>query len=228
MMSWISDKLLGYRRVLFGTEELPERGALEIVGATVEDDPTNKRTVVTIGGGSGVSGSVDNVPAMASELVARDASGDADFHSIDVGVRVRVGVAADGGTYTQLQNVTPTAARQFTCTTTGVQFYEATGARKHARRWLPVVAETAEYAAADMQIVRADGAEVTAGVRLPASSIGEPACIIVRALAGSTLNVLTTGGDTIMDVASPYVQAAGSAAMYIDDGTNNWLRIIFA
>ncbi len=54
-MSWIRDKLLGLRAVFFGGEQLPGRGALEFAGdgVEVEDDPVNKRTLVTIAGGGG-------------------------------------------------------------------------------------------------------------------------------------------------------------------------------
>ncbi|WP_434042232.1 MULTISPECIES: hypothetical protein [Sorangium] len=54
-MTWIRDKLLGLRAVFFGGERLPDRGALEFAGdgVTVEDDPVNKRTKVTITGGGG-------------------------------------------------------------------------------------------------------------------------------------------------------------------------------
>jgi hypothetical protein len=52
-MSWITEKLLGLRRVVSGVETLPERGTLEFAGdgVTVADDTSNKRTVVTIAGG---------------------------------------------------------------------------------------------------------------------------------------------------------------------------------
>lgn len=80
--------------------------------------------------GVGVSGSVDDVPAMVSQFVARDASGDADFHSVDVGVRLRVGVAADGGTYTDVKNTEPTAVRQVSTASDGRLRVYADGAAR--------------------------------------------------------------------------------------------------
>ncbi|KYF64523.1 hypothetical protein [Sorangium cellulosum] len=74
-MSWIRDKLLGLRAVFFAGEELHERGALEFAGdgVTVEDDPVNKRTKVTITGGDGEAGDVDPTP---DTLALRGADGE--------------------------------------------------------------------------------------------------------------------------------------------------------
>lgn len=79
--------------------------------------------------GVGVSGSVDDVPAMVSQFVVRDSSGDADFHALDVGVNIDVGVAADG-TYTRIQNTTPTAMRQVSTASDGRLRVYAEGAAR--------------------------------------------------------------------------------------------------
>jgi hypothetical protein len=49
-MSWITDKLLGIRRILFAGLEFPERGAVNFTGAgvTVSDNPSEKRTEIDI------------------------------------------------------------------------------------------------------------------------------------------------------------------------------------
>lgn len=46
-MGWITDRLYGVRQIFGNGVLLPERGALNFVGATVADDPANARITVT-------------------------------------------------------------------------------------------------------------------------------------------------------------------------------------
>ncbi|XXX73869.1 hypothetical protein WMF30_40105 [Sorangium sp. So ce134] len=80
-MSWITDKLLGLRRIVFGSETKPERGTIEFAGGvTVEDDAVNKRTVVTVTGGGGTT----NAEVSLTVNKGADASADADFWAVIV------------------------------------------------------------------------------------------------------------------------------------------------
>lgn len=56
-MSWLED-LLTFRLFQNGTEQSPQRRALDFIGASLEDDAANQRTVVRIGSTSDWKGSV--------------------------------------------------------------------------------------------------------------------------------------------------------------------------
>lgn len=76
-MSWISDKLLGYRWVRAAIGLLPQRGEIEFAGegVSVVDDATNKRTVVTIAGGGGGGLPISETPPTEAGQFYVDADG---------------------------------------------------------------------------------------------------------------------------------------------------------
>lgn len=187
-----------------------------------------RAAVVAAASGIGVAGSVDDVPAMASQPVARDSSGDAAFHALRAGASLRVGVAADGGTYAQFQNTTPSATRQFTNGTDGPEWHEADGNRKAARRWEHVTADSAIFVAKDMQIVSADNVTVSDYISLPSAIDVCPSVMVkVQSSSGAVVVAPASLDETIMDGGN-YNQSAGEIAMYIGDGEGNYARFIAA
>jgi hypothetical protein len=76
-MSWITVKLLGYRKISEEGLLVPQRGTINVIGAEVEDDPTNGRTNITFTGGG-----VQEVAGVAPILVEED--GDAQHLEVSI------------------------------------------------------------------------------------------------------------------------------------------------
>src|SRR5262245_1685596 len=69
-MGMLDALIYGIRHVVAGTVTFPDRDTIEFVGAAVTDDPTNKRTVVTLN--ASAAGQVNAVP---NTIVQRDDTG---------------------------------------------------------------------------------------------------------------------------------------------------------
>ena len=70
MTNWLDDQLFSNRTIAANGVALPARPTLNIIGATVEDDAANGRTVVTItgGGGGGGTGAVAVVDVSGGDV----------------------------------------------------------------------------------------------------------------------------------------------------------------
>ncbi|XXY23357.1 hypothetical protein WME88_27475 [Sorangium sp. So ce216] len=123
-MSWITDKLLGLRAVFFGGSQLPERGAVEFAGAgvSVEDDPSNRRTKVTIAGGGEAIGEVNPT---AGTIVQRGPSGEVMASYVRAEWVVRLPRSADESAAASVAEVPLTEAPGFLWTVTSIKFYPA-------------------------------------------------------------------------------------------------------
>src|SRR6185295_15370073 len=85
-MSFLDGLIYGIRSILNNGTSVPTRSALNFIGATIADDPTNDRTNVTVsGGGDGsiptgtgfvhVSDGVEDPTAAAVNLSTTDVAG---------------------------------------------------------------------------------------------------------------------------------------------------------
>lgn len=122
----------------------------------------------------------------------------------------------------------PSQSLDMRLTSIGPQWYESTGLRRAARRFIPVTALTTSVVANDGEFITADGDIVTTGVLLK-DDIGAEECaaVIVEVPAGAATNIIPATDNGIMG-GGTYAQPGGTTCMYISNGNGDYKRIIFA
>lgn len=216
MPSWLPTKLFGIRLLFADGAPLPERPAIDFVGVTVEDDPTNNRTTITFTESGDIAGATHL--ATASKLAKRDGSGQCNFAGTCNFESIAASVAVDAPTVT----VTSCEADTIVATTsvTSPLFTSASGgAWKSASKTANTTnSGAAAYGSGSVTGSSSSSGAVTLGSGSSTSHSGTVTIASGPSTNGNAGFVSVDGGATSGSGAAAFVRLRGGSSTGSGDG----------